>query len=85
MPRSQHVYRILQMAIGILVDLGLDDDPETTLTERHGAYLGKSARRLHEDHPVTVSDEAARIALGCFYVSSTYVILHGMAGLSELR
>jgi hypothetical protein len=62
-PRGQQTYKVLKMAIGILVDLLLDSDPNPAFAERGNAFL--------DFHPEIIGEELARAALGCFYVSST--------------
>lgn len=60
-PRSQQAYKHLQMAIGMLVDLGLDDDPDV---------LHRQRLHMHTSDDGNRSVEAQRASFGCFYLSS---------------
>jgi hypothetical protein len=62
-----------QMAISMLVDLGLDDDPTDILDARADLYLTTDGLRLQDDTSVRISTEARRASLGCYYFSSMYV------------
>ncbi|KAK4957047.1 hypothetical protein LTR10_005003 [Elasticomyces elasticus] len=54
----------------MLVDLGLDDDPDIVLEKRGDAYPDGSGLRIHDGTAPEVSNEAARATLGCWYLSS---------------
>ncbi|KAK5743305.1 hypothetical protein LTR17_002783 [Elasticomyces elasticus] len=59
-PRSQQAYRYLQLAISMLVDLGLDDEPNIITEKRGDAYVDGSGSRIHDGASSEVSNEAAR-------------------------
>jgi hypothetical protein len=68
-PRSQLIYRYLQMAISMSVDLHLDKDP-SIVGRQPDFYANEIGLQLSRDKSLDRSCEAFRAALGCFYVSS---------------
>lgn len=68
-PRSQLIYRYLQVAVSMAVDLHLDTDPSMLLRQA-GPYTGEAGLQLDCDKSLRCSREALRAALGCFYLSS---------------
>jgi hypothetical protein len=74
-PRSQHIFKILQLAVSLVIDLGLDDHPKATLAGRTDAYVGGRDRRSVSKGSLAIADDAARASLGCFYLASVYVSL----------
>jgi hypothetical protein len=71
-PRSQLIYRYLQMAISMTVDLHLDNDP-SIVVDQWNSSASKALPQLRRDNPLDRAREAFRAALGCFYLSSVYV------------
>lgn len=68
-PRSQLIYRYLQVAISMAVDLHLDADPSITVRQA-GPYAGEIGLPVRCDKALNLSREAFRAALGCFHLSS---------------
>ena len=68
-PRSQLVYRYLQVAVSMAVDLHLDTYPSIVLRQT-GSYASDASLQLSFDKALDHSREAFRAALGCFYLSS---------------
>ena len=68
-PRSQLIYRYLQVAISMAVDLHLDTDPGI-IVRQAGLYPSETSLQIHCDKSLDRSHEAYRAALGCFYLSS---------------
>ncbi|KAK3074893.1 hypothetical protein LTR53_002283 [Teratosphaeriaceae sp. CCFEE 6253] len=66
----QQAYRFMQLAISILVDMGLNENPRTILEKRSDADPKDSGVDVGDD---SESREASRTSLGCFYLSSVYV------------
>lgn len=65
------MYSLMQMAVSVLVDLGLDQSPEHVLEERHDLHLHNPT--LRSNMPSLKLDfgiEARRAALGCFHLSA---------------
>ena len=84
MPRSQQLYGHVQIAVGMVIDLGLDQDLEDALAERSDLRLAKSegddsASLGGKSHEI----EAQRAALGCFHLSSC--ISAGVTKPNQLR
>lgn len=69
-PRSQQAYKYVQMAISIVVDLGLDQDCETVRRQRPDIVMRQDDFRTRKNGSMQVSVEAQRAALGCSYISS---------------
>jgi hypothetical protein len=68
-PRSQLIYRYMQVAVSMAVDMHLDTDP--SITVRQASHCPSTAGlQLDSDTSLDRSREAFRAALGCFYVSS---------------
>jgi hypothetical protein len=76
-PRSQYIFKVLQLAISLLVDLGLDDESDIVAT-RTDAYIGGKARHLYDNADFAIADDAGRASLGCFYLASVSVQLNCM-------
>jgi len=68
-PRSQLIYRYLQMAISMVMDLHLDKDP-SIIVRRPDFGANEIGLRLGQDESLNRSREAFRAVLGCFYMSS---------------
>ncbi|OQN96625.1 hypothetical protein B0A48_17055 [Cryoendolithus antarcticus] len=66
-PRSQQGYKLLQIAISLAVDLGLDDEPRKLRGKRVDISHGQ---RLHDGTVHETSTEAVRASLGCAYLSA---------------
>nr|OQO32678.1 hypothetical protein B0A51_00056 [Rachicladosporium sp. CCFEE 5018] len=66
-PRSQQGYKLLQIAISLAVDLGLDDEPRRLRGKRVDISNGQ---RLHDGTVHETSTEAVRASLGCAYLSA---------------
>lgn len=70
-PRSQSMYSYLQIAISVLIDLGLDQPREDVLGERADLLVNEPS--LHSDEPRSTQlygNEGARAYLGCFHLSA---------------
>lgn len=67
-PRSQLIYRYLQVAVSMAVDLHLNTDPSVVV--RQADAYGKLGLHLQSHKSSNRSCEALRAALGCFYLSS---------------
>lgn len=63
-------YKYMQMAIGVLVDLGLDNDDYISKQKRPDSHLRTDEFRIDSEK---FSVEAERTALGCYYLSAVYV------------
>ena len=68
-PRSQLIYRYLQVAVSMAVDLHLDTDPSVVVRQAD-AYADEFGLRVQCHKSTNRSCEALRAALGCFYLSS---------------
>jgi hypothetical protein len=68
-PRSQLIYRYLQMAISMVMDLHLDADP-SIIVRQPDFGANETGLRLGQDESLNRSREAFRAVLGCFYMSS---------------
>lgn len=68
-PRSQLIYRYLQVAVSMAVDLHLNIDPSVVVRQAD-AYAGEYGHRVQCHKSTNRSSEALRAALGCFYLSS---------------
>ena len=68
-PRSQLIYRYLQVAVSMAVDLRLDTDP-SMIVRQAGLYAGEVSFQLGCEQSMNRSREALRAALGYFYLSS---------------
>jgi hypothetical protein len=68
-PRSQLIYRYMQVAVGMAVDMHLDTDPGIILRQT-GLYAIESSLQHDCDMALNRSREFCRAALGCFYLSS---------------
>lgn len=69
-PRSQQAYKLLQMAISMHVDLGLQADAHnegSTGSDTHSRALGLNAAN---DDSFIEPEEGCRASLGCYYLSS---------------
>lgn len=67
--RSQLIYRYLQVAISMVLDLHLTTD--LSMMVRQGApYASEARAQTLCDKSLDRSHEAYRAALGCFYLSS---------------
>jgi hypothetical protein len=64
-PRSQLIYRYLQVAVSMAVDLHLDTNPSLVVRQAGFYDLKRDCGKLSN-----CSLEALRAALGCFYLSS---------------
>jgi hypothetical protein len=71
-PRSLLIYRYLQMAVSMAVDMHLDIDPSIVVRQSN-QYTSDLRFQLSYGESSNRSREAFRAALGCFYVSSVYV------------
>jgi hypothetical protein len=70
-PRSQQLYGHLQIAVGMMVDLGLDQALSDALAERCDLRLRKASNVDTSHLPDLSHDIAAqRAAFGCFHLSS---------------
>jgi hypothetical protein len=68
-PRSQLVYRYMQVAVSMAVDMHLDTDPSFTV--RQASHCANEASlQLNDNESLNRSRDAFRAALGCFYLSS---------------
>lgn len=68
-PRSQLIYRYLQIAVSMTVDMHLDSDP--SIAARHATVRADGGSlQSNCGSPLTRYGEAYRAALGCFYMSS---------------
>jgi hypothetical protein len=80
-PGTQQLYKILQLAVALVVDLGLDratNTKEKIALEVAHYKKGDSQQTRGESRSL---DEERALA-GCFYLSSTYVSL-GQASISD--
>ena len=68
-PRSQLIYRYLQMAINMAANLHLDKDP-SIISRQPQSRTNEFGLQLGRDESLNCSREAFRAALGCFYLSS---------------
>lgn len=68
-PRSQLIYRYLQVAVSMAVDLNLDTDP-SMIVRQAGPYASKAGLQIGCEKSISRSREVLRAALGCFYMSS---------------
>lgn len=84
-PRSQQAYKYLQMAVGMMIDLGLDDDPQLLRKRRPDLYMRGDGFRTSRQGTMDVPLEAERAALGCWYLSSVYVQVRRTAQCQKLN
>jgi hypothetical protein len=68
-PRSQLIYRYMQVAVSMAVDMHLDTDPGIISRQTH-PYASETTLQHDCDKALNRSREACRAALGCFYLSS---------------
>ena len=68
-PRDQLIYRYLQVAVSMTVDLHLDTNPNIVARQSGFRSCG-GALQLTCDKSSSRECEAFRAALGCFYLSS---------------
>ena len=68
-PRSQLVYRYLQVAVSMAVDLHLNTDPSMVMRQA-GFFASDASLQLDCGRALSRSHEVLRAALGCFYLSS---------------
>jgi hypothetical protein len=68
-PRSQLIYRYLQVAVSMAVDLHMDTDP-TIILRQSDPRTSEVTLQLSCEESLSRSREAFRAALGCFYLSS---------------
>lgn len=73
-PRSQQAYKYLQMAVSMLVDLGLDKEPENIREELSDALLRRDKFVNCRNGFCSTTPEARGARLGCFYLSSVSVL-----------
>jgi hypothetical protein len=84
-PGTQQVYKVLQLAVGLVVDLGLDRSPKSNKIaieiihhRREDSRRNCDASCTYDGSPcgyhtgVHLLDEERALA-GCFYLSSTYI------------
>lgn len=83
-PRSQQAYKYLQMAVSMLVDLGLDERPEMFEIQRPDLIMREDDFRSNDNGVSVVTTEAQRTSLGCFYLSSMCVVSMPFAHLIGL-
>lgn len=73
MPKREVSYQLLQMTIGMCVDLGLTLRPAEAVARKVGLCLSHyhKADQPAAKHDAFYSTEARRAYLGCFYLSTT--------------
>ena len=71
-PRSQETYRLLQIAISMVIDLGFDQTPADVLDQRAYLHLKDPSLMCYESQGQLHSLEAHRALLGCYYLSARY-------------
>jgi hypothetical protein len=73
MPKRELSYQLLQMAIGMCVDLGLTLRPAEAVARKVGLRLShyRKADQPSAKHDAFYSREARRAYLGCYYLSTT--------------
>ncbi len=71
-PRKEQSYQLLQMAIGMIIDLGLDQRPSVAMAWKVGLHLSHYKRnpRVEDEDDEFFSKEARRAYLGCYYLST---------------
>jgi hypothetical protein len=72
-PRSQQIYRYLQIAISVMIDLGLDQKFDNVIQERSDLLLRDPSLRSRNVSSVhLLGNEGRRATLGCYYLSTMY-------------
>jgi hypothetical protein len=71
-PRSQQVYRLLQIAISMVVDSGMDGNDNSFPQHRTGTRIPLLHSKV--ESVAQLSHEEKRASLGCFYFSSVFVV-----------
>lgn len=70
-PRSQQIYRYLQIAISLLIDLGLDQELDNVVKQRSDLLLCDPSLRSRNGSSVDLLGiEGRRATLGCYYLST---------------
>jgi len=77
-PRTQQIYQLLQLAIGMTIDLGFHEKPRKPMID-----LSHYSRSNHSSAPGQAyhSGEARRALLGCYYLSSAVTAVIGKPNL----
>lgn len=72
MPKEEQSYQLLQMAVGMCIDLGLNHRPEDAMDRPVGLRLSHYRKASQSDvkHDEFFSREARRAYLGCYYLST---------------
>ncbi len=72
-PKREQSYQLLQMTIGMCVDLGLNLRPAEAVGRKLGLRLSHyhKADQTLADHDAFYCREARRAYLGCYYISTT--------------
>ncbi|KAH8803339.1 hypothetical protein F5884DRAFT_847183 [Xylogone sp. PMI_703] len=77
-PRSQQIYRYLQIAISVLIDLGLDQNLDNVLEERTDLLLCDPSLRSKNAGSIDLfGNEGRRATLGCYYLSTIISFFSG--------
>ena len=69
-PKRNQSYQLLQMAIGLCVDLGLNLTPSFAIQKKFGLHLDHYQPRGEADEDRFWSKEARRAFLGCYHAST---------------
>lgn len=69
-PKRDQSYQLLQMAIGLCVDLGLNLTPSFAMHKKLGLHLDHYQPQGDVDEDIFWSREARRAFLGCYHVST---------------
>lgn len=72
MPKREQSYQLIQMAIGMCVDLGLNLRPAEAMIRKVGLHMShyRKADQKAVEHDPFYSAEARRAYLGCYYLST---------------
>ena len=68
--RTQQSYQLLQIAIGMVVDLGLDQKPWNAKAQKVGLNLTHYDENEDNSSNEFFSKKARRCYLGCYYLST---------------
>ena len=73
LPKREQSYQLLQMTIGMCVDLGLALKPVEAMARKVGLRMSHYRKADHPsaEHDAFYSREARRAYLGCYYLSTT--------------
>ena len=79
LPKREQSYQLLQMTIGMCVDLGLTLRPEEAVVRKVGLRLShyRKADQASGEHDAFYTREARRGYLGCYYLSTNTAWISG--------